>query len=238
MPPSPKKPGIIQGTLDLLILRTLVFGPLHGHGIVKHIKSTTDEVLSVEHGSLYPALQRLEKLGCITSGWEVVDSGRELKPLPDHAKGADTTEGGRVEVGAAVRSDGPVAPPVPGATLMSRRDDDLEREIRQHLELEAEERAAEGLSADDARRAARRAFGNVTLTQEDARAVWLPIWMQQIAQDVRYAMRISLRSPAFTLGAVLVFSLGLGASTMILQRAECGRARADALSAARSTGAP
>ena len=98
---------------------------------------------------------------------------------------------------------------------MSRRDDDLEREIRQHLELEAEERAADGLSPDDARRAARRAFGNVTLTQEDARAVWLPIWMQQIAQDVRYAMRISLRSPAFTLGAVLVFSLGLGASTMI-----------------------
>ena len=74
-----KKPGIIQGTLDLLILRTLVFGPLHGHGIAKHIKSVTDEVLTVEHGSLYPALQRLEKLGCITSGWEVTGSGREMK---------------------------------------------------------------------------------------------------------------------------------------------------------------
>jgi transcriptional regulator len=79
MAPSAKKPGIIQGTLDLLILRTLVFGPLHGHGIVKHIKSVSDEVLTVEHGSLYPALQRLEKLGCITSGWEVTDSGREMK---------------------------------------------------------------------------------------------------------------------------------------------------------------
>jgi PadR family transcriptional regulator PadR len=74
-----KKAGIIQGTLDLLILRTLVFGPLHGHGIVKHIKSVSDDVLTVEHGSLYPALQRLEKLGCITSGWEQTDSGRELK---------------------------------------------------------------------------------------------------------------------------------------------------------------
>lgn len=74
-----KKPGIIQGTLDLLILRTLVFGPLHGHGIVKHIKSVSDEVLTVEHGSLYPALQRLEKLGCITSDWEQNGSGRELK---------------------------------------------------------------------------------------------------------------------------------------------------------------
>jgi transcriptional regulator len=74
-----KKAGIIQGTLDLLILRTLVFGPIHGHGIVKHIKSVSDEILTVEHGSLYPALQRLEKLGCITSDWERRDSGRELK---------------------------------------------------------------------------------------------------------------------------------------------------------------
>ena len=79
MPTPAKKPGIIQGTLDLLILRTLVFGPLHGHGIVKHIKSVSDEVLSVEHGSLYPALQRLEKLGCISSGWEATDSGKEMK---------------------------------------------------------------------------------------------------------------------------------------------------------------
>ncbi len=79
MPPTPKKPGVIQGTLDLLILRTLLFGPLHGHGIVKHIKSVSDAVLSVEHGSLYPALQRLEKFGCISSGWEMTDSGRELK---------------------------------------------------------------------------------------------------------------------------------------------------------------
>lgn len=87
MASSVKKSGIIQGTLDLLILRTLVFGPLHGHGIVKHIKSVSDEVLTVEHGSLYPALQRLEKLGCITSGWEVTDSGREMKLYRMTSKG-------------------------------------------------------------------------------------------------------------------------------------------------------
>lgn len=79
MAPTVKKAGIIQGTLDLLILRTLVFGALHGHGIVKHIKSVSEEVLSVEHGSLYPALQRLEKNGCITSAWEATAGGRELK---------------------------------------------------------------------------------------------------------------------------------------------------------------
>ena len=74
-----RKPGIIQGTLDLLILRTLTFGPLHGHGIVKHIKSISDDVLSVEHGSLYPALQRLEKLGCISSAWEEAAGGRDMR---------------------------------------------------------------------------------------------------------------------------------------------------------------
>ena len=79
MPPAAKRPGIIQGTLDLLILRTLVFGPLHGHGIVKHIRSISEEVLRVEHGSLYPALQRLEKDGCITAGWETAADGREIK---------------------------------------------------------------------------------------------------------------------------------------------------------------
>lgn len=79
MAPAAKKAGIIQGTLDLLILRTLVFGPMHGHGIVKHIRSVSGDVLSVEHGSLYPALQRLEKVGCISSAWETSDSGRELK---------------------------------------------------------------------------------------------------------------------------------------------------------------
>jgi PadR family transcriptional regulator len=73
------KPGVIQGTLDLLILRTLLFGKRHGHGIARHIQATSEDVLQVEHGSLYPALQRLEKNGCISSAWEQTDSGREMK---------------------------------------------------------------------------------------------------------------------------------------------------------------
>ena len=73
------RPGVIHGTLDLLILRTLLFGKLHGHGIAKHIQATSDDVLQVEHGSLYPALQRLEKDGCIASAWEEKEPGREMK---------------------------------------------------------------------------------------------------------------------------------------------------------------
>src|SRR5216117_3874787 len=71
--------ALLQGTLDLLILRTLLFGPTHGHGIAKHIQRTSDDVLQVEHGSLYPALQRLERAGLITSKWEQTERGREMK---------------------------------------------------------------------------------------------------------------------------------------------------------------
>jgi transcriptional regulator len=78
---------VVQGTLELLILRTLLFGPLHGHGITKHIQHTSDDVLQVEHGSLYPALHRLEKNGCIKSKWEQTERGREMRMYRLTAKG-------------------------------------------------------------------------------------------------------------------------------------------------------
>jgi transcriptional regulator len=87
MPRDARRPAILQGTLDLLILRTLLFGPLHGHGITRHIKSTSEDVLQVEHGSLYPALHRLEKNGCITSKWEQAANGREMRLYRLTAKG-------------------------------------------------------------------------------------------------------------------------------------------------------
>jgi len=71
--------GLLQGTLDMLILRTLLAGPVHGHQIAKHLQSTTDDVLQVEHGSLYPALHRLERKGWLASKWEAKDGKRELK---------------------------------------------------------------------------------------------------------------------------------------------------------------
>ena len=78
---------LLQGTLDLLVLRTLLLGPLHGHGISRHIQQTTDEVLKVDHGSLYPALSRLEKAGYIASAWENSPRGREMRFYRLTAKG-------------------------------------------------------------------------------------------------------------------------------------------------------
>ena len=70
----------LQGTLDMLILRTLLLGPSHGHPIGKHIQRTTDDLLQIQHGSLYPALHRLERKGWIASKWETApDRNREFK---------------------------------------------------------------------------------------------------------------------------------------------------------------
>jgi PadR family transcriptional regulator PadR len=70
---------LLQGTLDLLILRTLLFGPAHGHAIAKQIRTVSDEVLQVETGSLYPALHRLEAQGWIDAEWQTSDKGKRAK---------------------------------------------------------------------------------------------------------------------------------------------------------------
>jgi PadR family transcriptional regulator, regulatory protein PadR len=70
---------LLQGTLDLLILRTLVFGPSHGHAIAKHIRAVSEDVLHIETGSLYPALHRLEAQGWIAASWEISDKGKRAK---------------------------------------------------------------------------------------------------------------------------------------------------------------
>jgi len=70
---------LLQGTLDLLILRTLVFGPTHGHAIAKRIKQASEDLLQIETGSLYPALHRLEARGWITASWRLSEMGKRAK---------------------------------------------------------------------------------------------------------------------------------------------------------------
>lgn len=71
--------ALLQGTLDLLILRTLVFGRQHGQGIARAIQETSEDVLLVEHGALYPALQRLEAKGWILAEWGTSDNHRKAR---------------------------------------------------------------------------------------------------------------------------------------------------------------
>ena len=73
------KIDLLQGTLDMLILRTLLFGPRHGHSIARSIEQTSGDVLKVDHGSLYPALQRLERRGWVTADWGTSENNRRAR---------------------------------------------------------------------------------------------------------------------------------------------------------------
>ena len=88
--------AILQGTLDLLILRTLLFGPQHGHGITLSIRRQSDDALLVDHGSLYPALQRLEEKGWISAAWGTSDNNRR-------ARFYTLTKAGRKQLSAETR---------------------------------------------------------------------------------------------------------------------------------------
>jgi transcriptional regulator len=78
-PPDPERLELLQGTLDMLILRTLQWGPRHGHGIGQNISQQSDELLKVETGSLYPALHRLEKKGWLKSEWGISEANHKAK---------------------------------------------------------------------------------------------------------------------------------------------------------------
>ena len=73
------KNDVLQGTLDLLVLKTLAGGQMHGYGIASHIERISDELLRVEEGSLYPALHRIEQLGWIRADWKLSELGRQAK---------------------------------------------------------------------------------------------------------------------------------------------------------------
>src|SRR5204863_8739026 len=93
--------------------------------------------------------------------------------------------------------------------------DDLDREIRDHIERDTKDNIARGMPADEARAAATRKFGNVTRVKEDVRRVWIPNWFDHLRQDARDAARQVRRKPAFSLAIVVTLALGIGLTTAI-----------------------
>ena len=92
---------------------------------------------------------------------------------------------------------------------------DLDDEIRDHIERETQDNIDRGMPPDLARAAARRKFGNVALAKEDARAVWVPVWIDQVLQDLRYGLRMVRRGPAFAAVVILILALGIGMNAAV-----------------------
>jgi PadR family transcriptional regulator, regulatory protein PadR len=93
--PKSERMEFLQGTLEMLILRTLVFGPKHGYAIAQFIRQMSNDVLSAEAGSLYPALQRLEMQKLISAKWEISDNNRRVR----HYR---LTAGGRAKLSSSM----------------------------------------------------------------------------------------------------------------------------------------
>ena len=108
---QPSRVELLQGTLDLLILRTLLAAPAHGHAIAKQIQQSSEDLLQVETGSLYPALHRLEAKGWIAASWELSDKGKRAKYYRHTALGRKQLESEQSKWQAFARAVGLVLNP-------------------------------------------------------------------------------------------------------------------------------
>ena len=206
--------AILQGTLDMLVLRALQLEPMHGWGITERIEQWSEEVLSVGQGTLYPALYRLERQGLISSAWDVTANNRRARYYKLTAAGRPARRARARVVAAAVarHQSGAARHRNIGALPMARRDDRIAEEIAFHIEQQTAKHIAAGMSPEDALRAARLKFGGVAQVREATRDELRGAWLRDLGRDLRLACRSLARVPSFSVTAILTIGLGIGAA--------------------------
>ena len=209
---------VLQGTLDLLIMRTIALEPMHGWAIAQRIQQVSDDLLRVQQGSLYPALHRLEHQGWITAEWGTSENNRRARfyalryadeGRPQAARDRSRQMGaavGRRQPGVAqniaVRLWHILRSRLRSVFLPDARESDLSEELQLHLEREIERLQAGGLSREDARHQALRLFGGVEQIKEASRDARGTAAWDALVRDIRYGLRRLVRDWRFTTAAV------------------------------------
>ena len=229
--------GLLQGTLDVMILKALSWGPMHGFAVAKWVRSTTDDVLQIDDGALYPALHRMEHCGLIDADWDLTENKRRAKYYRLTAKGRQELRARCHELGS-IRERGLQGHPryrsTVGNLAMAGHDTrkwhryltflrpniaaDVDTELAFHVDARTEELCAAGVERSAARAQALREFGDVDLARRTLRSMderhaaseRRAHFAGDILGDVRVAIRALRRSPGLVAVVALTFALGIG----------------------------